>query len=99
MNKTQKIGRSGRRGLAGASLASVLIVAGAAHAQPAPASPAPSAPAPALPAQPASADAKLAADAKPDALAVELSKQPGGLTLDEVTRIALKTKPSLRAKE
>jgi len=40
-----------------------------------------------------------AADAKPDALALELAKQPGGLTLDEVARLALKTKPSLRAKQ
>lgn len=38
-------------------------------------------------------------EAKPDALAAELAKQPGGLSLDEVSRLALKYKPSLRAKQ
>lgn len=71
---------------------------------PAAALPAPAAGQPA-PAQPASdvkpaADApKPAAEAKPDALAIELSKQTGGLTLDEVAKLALKSKPSLRAKQ
>jgi len=45
------------------------------------------------------ADAAKPAEAKPDALAMELSKQPGGLTLDEVAKLALKTRPSLRAKQ
>ena len=44
------------------------------------------------------ADAAAAAEKK-DALAEALSKQPGGLTLDEVAKLALKTKPSLRAKQ
>lgn len=68
-------------------------------AQPIPVQPAPAAALQPAPGVPASGDFKPAAEAKPDALALALTKQPGGLTLDEVARIALKTKPSLRAKQ
>lgn len=105
MNFTKQLGRGVSRGFAGASLAAVLGLVSAARAQPAPAAAAPQ-PAAAQPAaQPAAAttDAKPAPAAdkekKPDALVDALSKQPGGLTLDEVAKIALKTKPSLRAKQ
>lgn len=106
MNSRTKLGRVDV-GLAGASLAWLLVLTSQAHAQPAPAPPPAAAPsaAPQAAAQPAAtqAAAQPAAasvdKAKPDALADTLSKQPGGLTLDEVAKLALKTKPSLRAKQ
>lgn len=105
MNFTKQLGRGVSRGFAGASLAAVLGLVSQARAQPAPAAAAPQ-PAAAQPAtQPAATttDAKPAPAAdkekKPDALVDALSKQPGGLTLDEVAKLALKTKPSLRAKQ
>ncbi|MEZ4302336.1 MAG: TolC family protein, partial [Polyangiaceae bacterium] len=73
----------------------------AATTQPAQPAPAPPAPAAAASPQPG-ADAKPAPPAletKPDVLVQTLSKQPGGLSLDEVARLALKTKPGLRAKQ
>lgn len=45
--------------------------------------------------KPAAPDAK---PAKPDPIATALAREPGGLTLDEVAKLALKTKPSLRSK-
>ena len=70
-----------------------------APAQPATAAPA-AAPQPAADAPKPAADApKPATPSKPDPIATALAKEPGGLTLDEVAKLALKTKPSLRAKQ
>jgi outer membrane protein TolC len=73
---------------------------------PASAAPAPAAAPPAATAQPGTAattatttTATAAASTKADPIATALAAQPGGLTLDDVAKLALKTKPSLRAKE
>ena len=92
--------------------ASTAAVAQPAPALPKPAQPTPAAPAaqpapaaalPAPAAQPATAPAPQPAapdtkPAKPDPIATALAREPGGLTLDEVAKLALKTKPSLRSK-
>jgi outer membrane protein TolC len=114
MNQAKRFGRGVGHGLASMSLVGVLALASPAAAQPAKV-PAPVAPPALTPGQPAAAAAAPAATApalpaadvkpaapaetKPDPLAEELSKKPGGLTLDEVARLALKSKPSLRAKQ
>ncbi len=85
----------------------VLASSPQALAQPAPAAPAqpaaaqPAAAASPAAAQPATTDAKpiTAPATKPDPVAAALKKEPGGLTLDEVAKLALKTKPGLRAKQ
>lgn len=63
-----------------------------------PAAPAASPPATDVKAADATKPAAEAKPAKPDPIATALAREPGGLTLDEVAKLALKTKPSLRSK-
>lgn len=111
MNNQRRFGRGVCAGLSLTIVTWGLASSPEALAQPAPAATPPAAaqPAatqPATPASPAAttqapaSDAKPAAPAtKPDPVAAALAKDPGGMTLDEVAKLALKTKPGLRAKQ
>ncbi|MBK8254917.1 MAG: TolC family protein [Polyangiaceae bacterium] len=110
MNEQHRIGRGVKPLLFGTGIAAVLV-AGTAAAQPTPTSapvttpvPAASTAAPAAGTAGASSTAASTPDAKtveakPDPLVAGLSKQPGGMSLDEVAKMALKSNTSLRVKE